>query len=663
MISDKVFEGKYEIIKQLGSGGMSTVYLARNVRLGSLWAIKVGNKKKNEKIDLLAEPNIMKNLNHPGIARVFDIVEDDENIYIIEDYIEGVTLDDELKRVGKVIEKDVVAWGKQITEALIYLHGSKPNPIIYRDMKPSNLILNKEGKIVVVDFGIAREFKLESQNDTSYIGTRGYAAPEQYGTSQTDARTDIYSLGVTLYHLATGKGPNEPPYELRPIRELDPKLSTGLEYIIAKCTKSDPDFRYHSAHDLLQDLMNIHKFNKEYKRRRLIQKGTILSLVVLFLAFSYLTWAGFNQVDQEKLDEYFALIGSGTELLEEKQYSEALATFGQAIAKMPLKIEGYKDTAFAYLTKGDYDECISYITSVVFPDVKNAIYDADTHYVLGTAYFEKQDYHNATDSFTKAAELNLSSVVYRRDLAVSMARSGNLIEAMDQLNELRNKGSDEDVTWYVSGELSRAQKNIPEAETNFTKSLNLTQSEELKRKTFISLAENFKDARSSTGNSSIQKEIDILERAKSDLKVKNDIVITEMLGAAYYDQALNTPNNKNEFFNKALLNFNLLLTQGYSRPYIYRNIAIIYRQMSDYSGAEKSLLQMKQLYPEDYTCYMQLAFLYAEIENGKPNEHRTYQRTNDNYLLAVKYCPDGVKNPAIQPLVNLISELKSKNWI
>lgn len=80
MINEKVFEGKYEIIKQLGSGGMSTVYLARNIKLGSYWAIKVGNKKKNEKVDLLAEPNIMKNLNHPGIARVFDIVEDEENI-------------------------------------------------------------------------------------------------------------------------------------------------------------------------------------------------------------------------------------------------------------------------------------------------------------------------------------------------------------------------------------------------------------------------------------------------------------------------------------------------------------------------------------------------------------------------------------------------------
>lgn len=663
MINEKVFEGKYEIIKQLGSGGMSTVYLARNVKLGSYWAIKVGNKKKNEKIDLLAEPNIMKNLNHPGIARVFDIVEDEENIYIIEDYIEGVSLDDELKRVVKIGEKDLIAWAKQITEALIYLHGSKPNPIIYRDMKPSNLILNKEGKIVIVDFGIAREFKQESQGDTTHMGTIGYAAPEQFGGWQTDARTDIYSLGVTLYHLVTGKGPNEPPYELRPIRELDSKLSTGLEYIITKCTNQNPNSRYQSAAELLLDLLNIHKLNKEYKRMQLIKHAIIVCLSASIFAFSYLTWAGFKQIDQEKLDEYNALISTGTELLNAKQYSNALATFGQAIAKMPLKIDGYKDTARAYLAKGDYDECISYINKIVFTNVNTAIYDADIHYVLGTAYFEKKDYQNAGDSFVKAAGLNLSSVVYRRDLAVSLARSGKLTEAMAQLNDLKNKGSDEDVTWYVSGEISRAQKNIPEAETDFTKCLNLTQSEELKSKTFISLAENYIDSKSISDNSAIQKEVDILERAKRELKSGNLIQITEMLGAAYYDRALNVSNNKNESYQKALDNFNQLMSMGYSRSYLNRNIAIIYQQMRNYSEAEKTLLQMKETYPEDYTGYMQLALLYAEIENGKANEQRDYQKTYDNYLLAVKYCPDGEKNPAVQPLVNLINELKSKNWI
>ncbi|KGK91394.1 hypothetical protein DP73_03765 [Desulfosporosinus sp. HMP52] len=664
MINEKVFEGKYEIIKPLGSGGMGTVYLARNVKLDSYWAIKAVNKKNSEKVDLLAEPNIMKNLNHPGIARVFDIVEDDDNIYIIEDYIEGVSIEDELKQIKRIQEKNVINWAKQITESLIYLHNSKPNPIIYRDMKPSNLILNKEGKVVIVDFGIAREYKKDSQSDTTYIGTRGYAAPEQYGTSQTDARTDIYSLGVTLYHLATGKGPNDPPYDLRPIRELDPKLSVGLEYIIAKCTKADPNSRYQSAFDLLHDLNNIYKFDKAYKRRHLIQNTLTVFLIVLIVGFSYLTWAGFKQIAQEKLDEYNSMVNQGIELMHAKQYPDALNVFEQAIAKMPTRIEGYKETSHTYLNKGDYDGCINYLNKTVFPNVQNATYDAEIYYILGTAYFENHDYKNATDNLTKAAELNLSSVTYRRDRAVSLARSGELDESMAQLNELKNKGLGEDVTWYVSGELARAQKNFAEAESDFTKCLNITQSEDLKRKAFISLAENYKDSKSILGDLAVQKEIAILERAKSDLKDKSDIAITEMLGAAYYDNAVNTSGNRNELFNKALTNFNLLLTQGFSsRSYIYRNVAIIYQQIGNFTEAEKTLLQMRKLFSEEYTCYMQLAFLYADIENRKANELRNYQRTYDNYLQAVKYAPQGENTPSIQPLANLISELKSKNWI
>jgi serine/threonine-protein kinase len=557
----------------------------------------------------------------------------------------------------------VIKWAKQITEALIYLHSSKPNPVIYRDMKPSNLILNKDGKIVIVDFGIAREYKQESKGDTTHMGTIGYAAPEQFGGRQTDARTDIYSLGVTLYHLATGKGPNAPPYDLRPIREVKATLSVGLEYIIAKCTKADPEQRYQSAAALLDDLVNIHKFDKAYKKKVLTQRTLAALLVASIFGFSYLTWVGFKQIRQEKIDQYNSLISKGVNLMNSRQYQDALTVFGQAIAEMPETMDGYKDVAHTYLNKGDYDQCISYINDTVLANVKNAIYDAEIYYILGTAYFEKQDYKNAEISLARASEINLSNTLYRRDLAVSLAREGKLEAAEVQLNNLKNKGSDEDVTWYVSGELARAQKKMTEAENDFMKCLNMTQSDELKRKAYISLAENYKDEKSTQGNSAINKEITILERAKSDLKASNDIVLTEMLGAAYYDGAVSSVGNKTEYYNNAIKNFNLLISLGYSRPYIYRNIAIINQQMGNYSDAEKCLLQMKKLFPEDYTCYLQLAFLYADIENTKPNEQRNYQRTYDNYLLAVKYCLDGDKNPEIQPLINLINELRSKNWI
>ncbi|WP_432663232.1 serine/threonine-protein kinase [Wukongibacter baidiensis] len=289
----ELFDGRYQILKVLGEGGMSTVYLAENVNLGTLWAIKEINKVSNSRVDLLVEPNILKKLKHPALPRIFDIIEDDRSIYIIEDYIEGIPLDKKLLRCGKVQEQTVIMWARQICDVFLYLHNLRPNPIIYRDMKPSNIILTKDEKIKLIDFGIAREYKSEAENDTAYIGTRGYAAPEQYGTAQTDERTDIYSLGVTLYHLLTGKSPKEAPYEIRPIRELDESLSIGMEYIIEKCTKTNPNQRYQSVEELVRDLENVDAISQEHGKKGISIKFKIAIMIFLLSTFSYITYRGF----------------------------------------------------------------------------------------------------------------------------------------------------------------------------------------------------------------------------------------------------------------------------------------------------------------------------------------------------------------------------------
>jgi serine/threonine protein kinase len=209
MVKDNLLEGKYRILSTLGQGGMGRVYLAENIKLGTLWAIKHLQKKPSSSCNLYIEPNILKKLNHPALPRIFDIFEDAGNIYIVVDYIEGVSLDKKLEEVGSFPEEVVLEWAAQLCDVLMYLHGIKPNPIIYRDMKPANIILAEGGRLKLIDFGIAREYKSGTCSDTICIGTRGYAAPEQYGAGQTSVASDIYSLGVTLYHLLTGKSPNE----------------------------------------------------------------------------------------------------------------------------------------------------------------------------------------------------------------------------------------------------------------------------------------------------------------------------------------------------------------------------------------------------------------------------------------------------------------------
>lgn len=257
MVCGQLFDGKYRILKVLGQGGMSRVYLAENIKLGTLWAVKEINKRDNPGASVFIEPNILKKLNHPALPRVFDIIEDRSFIYVIVDYIEGTSLDKKLKEEGRFSETVVLNWARQICDVLNYLHAQKPNPVIYRDMKPSNLIVTEKGDIKLIDFGIAREYKTGSDSDTIYIGTRGYAAPEQYGAGQTSVASDIYSLGVTLYHLVTGKSPNTPPYEIKPDRLYEKNISAEFENIIAKCTRLNPLERYQSVNELLEDINGI----------------------------------------------------------------------------------------------------------------------------------------------------------------------------------------------------------------------------------------------------------------------------------------------------------------------------------------------------------------------------------------------------------------------
>ena len=214
-----IIDGKYKILNKIGQGGMSVVYLAMNERANKQWAIKEVRKdgvKDYEVVrqGLIAETDILKRLNHPHLPSIIDVIDRDDTFLIVMDYIEGKALDYWLKKEGAQPQERVVEWAKQICDVFGYLHSRKP-PIIYRDLKPANVMLKPDGQIMIIDFGTAREFKETSIEDTSCLGTQGYAAPEQYGGhGQTDARTDIYTLGATMYHLLTGHNPSLPPYEM-----------------------------------------------------------------------------------------------------------------------------------------------------------------------------------------------------------------------------------------------------------------------------------------------------------------------------------------------------------------------------------------------------------------------------------------------------------------
>lgn len=325
----EIIDGKYEILKEVGRGGMSVVYLAMDNRLNKQWAIKEIKKKgtnaENQVVvqSLLTEANLMKKLDHPNLPRIVDIIETGKTIYIAMDYIEGEPLDKILKMKGAQPQEAVIEWGIHLAEVLEYLHTRKP-PIIYRDMKPANVMLRPDGTIKLYDFGIAREYKEQNSSDTVSLGTKGYAAPEQFGgMGQTDARTDVYGLGVTLYHLVTGKNPCEPPYEILPIRDVNSQLSSGLEAVIQKCTQLNPDERFQSCVEVLYALNHLDEMDGKYRKK---QKSKLNGFIVSTVATLVLALAGtgsligykmtLSQTIQETIAQYGSESASGGNLDE-----------------------------------------------------------------------------------------------------------------------------------------------------------------------------------------------------------------------------------------------------------------------------------------------------------------------------------------------------------
>ncbi|MBQ6376531.1 MAG: protein kinase [Lachnospiraceae bacterium] len=285
-----LLDGKYKILNEIGHGGMSVVYLALNERANKTWAVKEvrkdgGNDDEVVSQGLVAETEMLKKLSHPNLPAIIDVIDREDSFIIVMDYIEGRSLQDVLNHSGPQDPDTVVEWAKQLCDVLGYLHSRKP-PIIYRDMKPANVMLRPSGQVALIDFGTAREYKMTSQGDTTWLGTRGYAAPEQFGgQGQTDARTDIYNLGATIYHLLTGYSPADTQFVIYPLGQLRPELAgSGIEKVVTKCCQPKPGDRYQSCAELMYALDHVHDEDDVTRKSRKRKWAAFLAACCLMAA-------------------------------------------------------------------------------------------------------------------------------------------------------------------------------------------------------------------------------------------------------------------------------------------------------------------------------------------------------------------------------------------
>jgi serine/threonine protein kinase len=227
LASHTLFQDRYHILGKLGTGGFGSVYKARDMQhtygLVAIKEVCLRGLPLQERIEATdtfrREAELLAQLAHPNLPRLYAQSCTGEQWYLIMDFIEGEALEDYQSKASdrRLLLTEVFSIGQQLCDILEYLHTRQP-PIIFRDLKPANIILTPEGKVYLIDFGIARFFKPGQVKDTVALGSLGYAAPEQYGRAQTTPRADIYSLGAVLHQLLTGKDPSEAPLCFAPLR-------------------------------------------------------------------------------------------------------------------------------------------------------------------------------------------------------------------------------------------------------------------------------------------------------------------------------------------------------------------------------------------------------------------------------------------------------------
>jgi serine/threonine protein kinase len=256
----QILFSRYEIVRELGKGAMGAVYLVRDPKLGgSLWALKeletslILDSERAEAESLFErEMHLLCGFHHPGIPRVLAL---HEGAFVME-WVDGIALDEVQTNLGRnFLAHEALPIALQVCQVLTYLHGQTP-PVVFRDLKPSNLMITSAGRIFFIDFGIARRFKAGCPKDTQDLGTPGYCAPEQYGHGQSSPASDIYALGTTLLHLLTGRDPQSFNFQF------PPSLSLGLEpeslsLVVDRCLKIRADERHSSALSLQHELERV----------------------------------------------------------------------------------------------------------------------------------------------------------------------------------------------------------------------------------------------------------------------------------------------------------------------------------------------------------------------------------------------------------------------
>ena len=580
--------GGYQVIEVIGKGGAGTIYLAYHQNLRKYVVLKqIGTRKGNVE-SLRRESDILKNLHHTYLPQIYDYIIFPDQVFTVMDYIDGDDLGKLPAGSNMIPEASLLRWFRQLADVLVYLE-QQSRPVVHSDIKPSNIILRKNGDICLIDFNISFE---ENVEDGIQGLTRSFASPEQiYMASliqsgirpdfQLDARTDIYSIGATFYYLLTGRtAPGDTA--VIPLSEYSGlPYSPGLLAIIDKCLRREREERFQSAKKLQKALQNLKKMDVRYKGYVALKAGSILASAALIALGAYMIATGLRL----RVKEAF------------RQEVTALAQGEEDGASM-------EERALGILNNESYRQIL-----VDSPDSMATIYRA-----LGNAYYKERNFTEAAENYREALscakKTSQDLSLYYRDLGLACAYADDMDGAKSVLAEANSTGASSTALAQISLAIAISEKNESECLAFAARILEETANEpEVCMRACLSVADYY-ESEGQTENA-----LSWLDRAEN---YAQDREILERRGAIFL-RIMQTTRKKGERMDAAataLEIYHRLCEDSGALVSDRINVAIALRALENRGMALAELQKVLELDPDNCTANMYLAVINLEIGNS-----------------------------------------------
>lgn len=687
--------GVYEILQTIGEGGGGTVYKAYHRSLQKYVVIKKihDNINANER---RTEVDVLKNLRHSYLPQVFDYFVVDGTGYTVMDFIEGESFQSLLDRGIRFKESQVIKYGKQLCEAVEYLH-SQRIPVIHGDIKPDNIMLTPDDNICLIDFNISGIM----QGSKAYtIGfSKGYAAPEQEAayneilrrreadrTDKTeilnapqsvsrnefkipiDKRTDVYGIGATLFHLYTGTRLDQASDMV-----LSAKTSEGYLYILNKALQVNPANRYSSAGEMLKAFQNIHTKERKYRQLMAGQIVARLALGFLIAAGVGLAVYGFQQKKYDKADLYAEYTDTLSRFIEkgadEDDFEEV---YNLAIELSPKDADAYLMKAEYLYSIGEYEEDIEFMDELT--DNSSAYENMDwprLYHLKGNAYYRLEDYEQARIAFENAIKKGADDGEIYVDYSISCAKLDRQDEAKIAFQKAEKYGADRANLLLVEGEIEYADGNYAEAEEKLRECIDIVEDDYRKLCAYVTCSK----AILGDGNPTLEdmnRQIELLQKGTTDVSIGYRNKIYDILLDSYIrayticrEYGESGADAKAEYAARIISLSDQLIEAGWANREIYSELLIVCTEMDDYENALKYAAKMEEAYPDDYVTYVREAYLEATIQGKKPEQERDYSAFLNCYnkvLELYEQSSGGKEDPDITRLNEIYWELNEKHW-